>query len=506
MEWTLYQDGPGGAKTILLAPSARSLALAEILSSSGEVLVAQCEERTDSAHPFASHTPDDVLETEKICQVLLERAPGIRRFIVVVGLDDSGEVARGICGFRQIFERDFFGPLAAVKTIVSKLRRVNEGDIIVVLPHSALVPDPQRPIESCAHGAIRRAVQSLRSELRSHHVNVHLAFIPPQMKGKSHRIAENGLKLKELSSVLLRLMRRRGDAGDAMRLRGRWHYLIEQLRPGCHLPIGSSSRSGGRRLRANREFHSAVITGASSGLGKELARLCAPTMEHLCIVGRDRVALEALQQELQGNTDCRVDVARVDLANLGQVEHFAETIDSADVLINCAGFSTVGAVKDMPIELYRRNMTVNFFAPVVLTEVLLRKHPPARRIVNILSTTAIAGRERQSCYSASKAALWAYTRILRQTLPTETEVLEVLPATFASNFSANIVSVGSSEAHGPHAVQRRQRCHGLTSEIVAAEVCRALDRGCRRLFVPHKAHLFYILETVAPALFRRMFP
>lgn len=161
---------------------------------------------------------------------------------------------------------------------------------------------------------------------------------------------------------------------------------------------------------------------------------------------------------------------------------------------------------DVSVELFRRNMTVNFLAPVLLTEALCRKDQPPHRVVNVLSTTAISGRKNHGSYAASKAALWAYTKILRRTLSSGTEVMEVLPATFASSFASNTVHGRSDKESAAPAVADAQHRHGLTSQTVAAKVYSASERGDRYLFVPYKARMFHLLEAVTPALFRRMFP
>jgi short-subunit dehydrogenase len=229
----------------------------------------------------------------------------------------------------------------------------------------------------------------------------------------------------------------------------------------------------------------------------------------MCLVGRDEAALEALGQEIERTTDCVLTAAKVDLSDPQAVVRFAAGVDDVDLLINCAGFSVVGEVKDIPLELYRHNMAVNFLAPVLLTGRLLGRATRPSTVINVLSTTAIAGRRRQASYSATKAALWAYTCILRRTAPVGTRVVEVLPATFASRFAANTVRVGAdgTKTTGREAahLSSGQEARGLTSAVVASKVYDAVEAGKDRVFVPFEAKLFLVLETVAPWLFRRLF-
>ena len=320
------------------------------------------------------------------------------------------------------------------------------------------------------------------------------------------RIPDEAPEFKRLSATLAQLLTEGRQTSGFIRFRDHWRHVTEQLLPAraCLRAIAMGSRLP--PAPRGPGFGNVIITGASSGLGRELARLYARDAEALYLVGRNHAALSQLREELVQKWRRTVHIARVDLGDLRALRDYTATVDHVDVLVNCAGFSVVGTVQDVPLDLFRRNMTVNCFAPVLLTEAFLRKDHPPRRIVNILSTTAIAGRRRQGSYSATKAALWAYTRLLRHAVPKGTRVTEILPATFASGFTANIVNVeagGQTPATGP---KGGQSAHGLTSRIVAAKTCRALEQGRRRLFIPRKAKLFHALEAVAPRLFRRLFP
>ena len=88
-------------------------------------------------------------------------------------------------------------------------------------------------------------------------------------------------------------------------------------------------------------------------------------------------------------------------------------------------------------------------------------------------------------------------------------MVEVLPATFASQFTENSIRVNSANSGQPWGNRASQsggqNSHGLTSEVVALKIQRAVKEGREYVFVPFEARLFLTLEAVAPRLFRRLF-
>jgi short-subunit dehydrogenase len=228
-------------------------------------------------------------------------------------------------------------------------------------------------------------------------------------------------------------------------------------------------------------------------------------LEKLYLVGRNEASLEELREEITLASPCQVQVARLDLASGEAIVEFASGVNDADLVINCAGFSVVGQVKDVPLEMFRKNMAVNFLGPVILTCEFLKKPVKPRVVVNVLSTTAVAGRRMHGCYSSTKAALWAFTRILRRVTSPEICVLEVLASTFASRFANNTIRVGGPGHKRETVSTRAGRGRGLTSRAVADKIYEAVQTGREYVFVPFAARLFLALETTAPSAFGRLF-
>jgi short-subunit dehydrogenase len=180
-----------------------------------------------------------------------------------------------------------------------------------------------------------------------------------------------------------------------------------------------------------------LITGASSGIGSEVARLFAqrsacslggaphlappgganaPHRVALFLVGRDptrlqRVATETGARAIQADLTRPEELARV-------AEAVAQHSSRLDVLVNCAGRLEVGPTPELGASTAEELIRVNFLAPVALTDAclpLLRAGVRAA-IVNVASVAGRASPPFMAAYSASKHALVAYSRTLRQEL------------------------------------------------------------------------------------------
>jgi short-subunit dehydrogenase len=156
-----------------------------------------------------------------------------------------------------------------------------------------------------------------------------------------------------------------------------------------------------------------VITGASSGIGEVAARhLAKERGARLVLVARREDRLKPLAEEI-GASYVAADVT----SNDGPArirDHVAERFGRVDSLVNNAGAAWRETFADGGYEDMRRTMDVNFFGPVRVTEALL---PLLREsggsVVNVASVAGRVARPRSGAYSASKAALIAWSDALR---------------------------------------------------------------------------------------------
>ena len=156
----------------------------------------------------------------------------------------------------------------------------------------------------------------------------------------------------------------------------------------------------------------ALITGASSGLGAEFARQLADRGADLVLVARSRDALEALAAELRDSRGVEVEVLIANLADEHGVGRVAARIADPgrpiDVLVNNAGFGLPLQFADNAIEDEVRHLRVHVEAPMRLMHAALGvMRGRGGRIINVAS---VAGFISRSTYSACKAWLIGFSR------------------------------------------------------------------------------------------------
>jgi NAD(P)-dependent dehydrogenase (short-subunit alcohol dehydrogenase family) len=152
---------------------------------------------------------------------------------------------------------------------------------------------------------------------------------------------------------------------------------------------------------------SAIITGASRGLGLALARALAGRGRRLVIDARGADALETVRAELAELTE--VVAVSGDVADPGHRRELVAAAGPAlEVLVNNAsvlGPSPQPRLADYPIDVLEQVYAVNTLAPLALVQLVLPLLPAGGRIVNITSDAAVEGYEGWGGYGSSKAAL-----------------------------------------------------------------------------------------------------
>ncbi len=182
----------------------------------------------------------------------------------------------------------------------------------------------------------------------------------------------------------------------------------------------------------------AVITGASSGIGRAIAHELAAFGAVVCLLGRRREILEQLA--LSGNG--RMLAFPLDLSVPEQIEGFAADLRRVncrpDILIHSAGVIAVGATENASIAEFERQLRVNLSAPYLLTQSLLPMLKSRRgQIVFINSNAGLGGVRGSGQYSATKHALKAIADSLRQEInPDGVRVLDVFVGRTATPMQA----------------------------------------------------------------------
>ena len=179
----------------------------------------------------------------------------------------------------------------------------------------------------------------------------------------------------------------------------------------------------------------AVITGATSGIGKAIALVLAAEGVHVHLVGRDKERLESVRQDLVSST-----IHPLDLTNDDAVHSFANTIPNLDILIHSAGIIQLSNVSDSNMTDFDLQYRINLRAPFLLTQLLLPKLKASQgQIVFINSGAGLRANPAWSQYAATKHGLKAIADSLRTEVQSDgVRVISIYPGRTASPMQAAV--------------------------------------------------------------------
>jgi len=234
------------------------------------------------------------------------------------------------------------------------------------------------------------------------------------------------------------------------------------------------------RYNAFMPTETTLITGASAGIGRELARLFAADKSNLVLVARRRERLEELAAELRRQDGIEVRVMAADLGRAdgpqALVDELAREGATIDVLVNNAGFGALGAVAELDVERQMQMVQVNVAALTQLTRLLLPGMIQRRRggILNVASIAGFQAGPFMAVYYATKAYVISFSEALHDELAGQGVSVSCLcPGPTATEFAA-IAKMEQS-----HLFKRRP----MTAEEVARSGYRGFRRG-RLLVIP----------------------
>ena len=166
-----------------------------------------------------------------------------------------------------------------------------------------------------------------------------------------------------------------------------------------------------------------LITGATGGLGKEIAKEFAKNGCNLFLTGRNNEKLNSLKNELENSqNEIKIDFEGADLSDDNEIQKLIEktknTFVDIDILVNCAGVFPVKLLSDSTIEDFEKCFSVNVKAAFVLCKEFSQGMISKKwgRIINIASSSAYAGFKNTSIYCSSKHALLGLSRSLHSEL------------------------------------------------------------------------------------------
>ncbi|OIK12193.1 oxidoreductase [Bacillus sp. MUM 116] len=246
-----------------------------------------------------------------------------------------------------------------------------------------------------------------------------------------------------------------------------------------------------------------VITGASGGIGAEIAKLSAASGANLVLLARSIGKLKQLQSELQKKHNIKVDIFQLDVSDTDKVQEVFQRIfveiATVDILVNNAGFGIFREAHEATIDEIKGMFEVNVVGLMACTNMVLPKMRERRfgHIINIASQAGKIATPKSSVYSATKHAVLGYTNSLRMELADyNVHVTSVNPGPIATNF----FNIADEKGTYVKNVQRFM----LKPEYVAEKVVNSMLTKTREINLPRWMNMGSVVYVLFPSLFERL--
>lgn len=247
----------------------------------------------------------------------------------------------------------------------------------------------------------------------------------------------------------------------------------------------------------------AVITGAGSGIGRELAK---QLNRGGCVLYISDINPEALEETARGldRLEVHCDLQELDVADRAAIHAWAEKIgaqrDSVDIVINNAGVGLGDRVDEMSYENLDWLMGVNFWGVIQgsMAFLPLLKKAPRGHLVNISSIFGMIAVPTQSAYNAAKFGVRGFTEALRQEMRnTNVHVCCVHPGGIATDIARNSRG-GSLDVSPDERDARFRKLARTTPESAAAQILRAVAKQKPRLILGLDAKIISLISRLFP--------
>ncbi|NDK88634.1 SDR family oxidoreductase [Gordonia desulfuricans] len=252
---------------------------------------------------------------------------------------------------------------------------------------------------------------------------------------------------------------------------------------------------------ASPNVQTVLVTGATSGIGAEVARQMVARGHRVYGTSRNP---DTVADPIPGVT-----YVRLDNADYASADSCAAEVGDVDILINNAGESQAGALEDTPMSAVEDLFTVNVFGPIALTKAVLPGMRTRRRgtvvmVGSMLSSFPVAFR---SNYAATKSALKAYALATRREVaPYGIRMISVEPGTIATGIgdrrSIHIAdgSPYAAEYQTLAAATRRNEDEGIDAATMASVIVDAALADHPKPFYAkgNRAEIVFLLRRLLP--------
>jgi short-subunit dehydrogenase len=246
----------------------------------------------------------------------------------------------------------------------------------------------------------------------------------------------------------------------------------------------------------------AIVTGASSGIGREIANQLAQDNYDLLLVSRDKKELEDVAVEIHTEFGAKSDTIALDLTEAGAVRKLWKRVGNKNVhvLVNNAGFGDLSPVVAADWDKLQNMITLNITALTQLSQLAAKrmKDKGTGSILNVASIAAFIPGPGMATYYATKAYVLSFSEALSQELvgtgvsvttlcpgPTKTHFAESAGADKSGLFSGNIPSAAEVAAFGYKSMKDGKvvAVYGLKNKLSSLIMPRLLPRSTIRKLV-----------------------
>ncbi|MBU2062248.1 MAG: SDR family NAD(P)-dependent oxidoreductase [Bacteroidetes bacterium] len=257
----------------------------------------------------------------------------------------------------------------------------------------------------------------------------------------------------------------------------------------------------------NEYFKNKVVwvTGASSGIGEEIAKQVANAEGTVILSSRNIEKLLVIKQNLK-SPDKHL-IFQLDLENLDNVtarfDELWKSVGSIDYFFNNGGVSQRGEAHSTPIEVDRKIMEIDYFGNITLTKLILpffqsQKHG---HIVVMSSIAGKFGFYLRSAYSAAKHALHGFYESLRlEEAKNNLKVTLICPGKINTPISTNAIGA-DGEKHG---VMDHNQATGMSVEDCVSRILSAVSKNKKEALIGNKEIMAVYLKRYCPAIFYRV--
>jgi len=255
----------------------------------------------------------------------------------------------------------------------------------------------------------------------------------------------------------------------------------------------------------------AAITGAGSGIGRQLALELVRRKCHVALSDVNVVGLQETVNQAQ-DSGVRVTSQKVDVADRDAVYAWADEVANdhgqVNLIFNNAGVALASTVESMSYEDFEWLMNINFWGVVHGTTAFL-PHLRATgegHVVNISSVFGLVGIPTQAAYNAAKFGVRGYTEALRIELDQERNgvtATTIHPGGIKTNILRN-ARLEDPDADVDSAAAEFEKTARTTSDDAALVILRAVEKNKRRAMIGADARIFDLAARLPPAVYQRI--